>query len=51
MFKIFKIFTYNFNLAIFVSGGMDGNVILWEISNYKEDKNLIMEKFFEFNLI
>lgn len=29
---------------------MDGNVILWEISSDYEDKNLILEKFYEYNL-
>jgi hypothetical protein len=29
---------------------MDGNIILWEISNDSEDKNLILEKFYEYTL-
>jgi WD40 repeat protein len=37
---------------IFVSGGMDGNVILWEISNISgNNKSIVLEKFVEYSLI
>ena len=38
-------------LAIFVSGGMDGSVILWEIHNDEKIKNRILEKFYEYSLL